>query len=83
MTGPMLCTAGRPGACSPSIGSGAAGSACATPVTPADSNAADEPTAIAVVSIVLIVVMVPQYVSIGVGWVGWRQPGVRAVPTAG
>src|SRR3954451_6654165 len=38
--GPTLCTADRPGACNPSIGSGGAGSALATGAKPPSSSAA-------------------------------------------
>ena len=60
MAGPMLCTADKPGACNPSIGSGGAGSALATGVIPPSSSAADEPTAAAApANVVLIDDMVP------------------------
>src|SRR3954468_9786607 len=60
MAGPMLCTADKPGACNPSIGSGGAGSALASGATPPTSSAADEPSAAtAPTNVVLIDDMVP------------------------
>src|SRR4051812_29397161 len=61
MTGPRLCTAGRPGAWRASIGSGAggAGSALATPVTLPNSSVTDEPIATAAVANIVLVDMTP------------------------
>src|SRR5882757_7265548 len=77
----MLCTADKPGACNPSIGSGGAGSALATGVTPPSSSAADEPTAAtAPVNVVLIDDMVAPIR--GCGCRGARAAAVTAGRTA-